>query len=234
MNTFISRTMPMSLRIPSVLLVLIATQSACFARAPVPKPKGIGADTVAAYEKLGATYGSMVRDSTGLIHFEEPKDGVRPAGMPAFRFFQFPGGDLPDVGVPFALAFWYGELNDTALKEIKALKNLSQLTFNGPVTDEGIAHLAELGGLNALSINGAKITNAGLKSLGRLKTLESLSLSNAKGVTDGGFRELVGLEKLRVLFIGSASISDSILIEIKPLVGLVTLACRIAKSRTPH
>jgi internalin A len=66
------------------------------------------------------------------------------------------------------------------------------------VTDAGLKELARLKSLQALSLGGPKVTDAGLKELARLKSLQKLELSHT-GVTDAGLKHLAALKSLREL-----------------------------------
>ena len=57
------------------------------------------------------------------------------------------------------------------------------------VTDAGLKELGKLKRLTALHLNNTKVTDAGLKELKELKQLEFLNLSNTQ-VTDAGLKEL--------------------------------------------
>ena len=86
--------------------------------------KGIDPTTVAAYEKLGATYGGM-EGSFHLI-FREGQPAAE-TGLPAFLFRKDPKAKLPDVSVPFGLALGGSSTTDTRLTELTSLKNLTAL-----------------------------------------------------------------------------------------------------------
>jgi internalin A len=58
------------------------------------------------------------------------------------------------------------------------------------MTDAGLKELAALKGLQKLKLGPAMVTDAGLKELAGLKALKSLDLSDCKGVTDVGVKDL--------------------------------------------
>ena len=61
---------------------------------------------------------------------------------------------------------------------------------------EGVlAKLPDPGAAFGLSLNSTKVTDAGLKELAGLKSLQALYLNNTQ-VTDAGLKELAGLEEL--------------------------------------
>lgn len=65
----------------------------------------------------------------------------------------------------------------------------------------------------------AKVTDAGLKQLGRLKSLQILYL-NRSNISDAGLKHLIGLTKLRKLYLGEAKVSDVGLTGFKGLTSL--------------
>src|SRR5947209_8175992 len=84
--------------------------------------KGIDAATVAAYEKLGATYGGWEKHKFGFVVFK-PGQVATVEGLPGFRFTSRPKAKLPAISVPFGLAF--RSITDAGLKELASLKNLA-------------------------------------------------------------------------------------------------------------
>ncbi len=65
------------------------------------------------------------------------------------------------------------------------------------VTDAGLKELAGLKSLQALYLAGTQVTDAGLKELAGLKSLQILDLRGTK-VTDAGLKELAGLRACKV------------------------------------
>src|SRR5206468_2949149 len=68
------------------------------------------------------------------------------------------------------------------------------------VTDAGVKELAGLKSLQALNLFNTKLTDAGLKELAGLKSLQTLDLSFTQ-VTDAGLKELGGLKGLQTLYL---------------------------------
>jgi Leucine-rich repeat (LRR) protein len=187
-----------------------------------PAAKGIDPVTVAAYEKLGATYGVLVRSDLHIVF--TPGDAAAEKSLPAFRFEkEDPKAKLPDVSVPFGLQFASRSITDTGLKELLGLKNLSVLYLGGTqVTDAGLKELAGLKNLSVLYLNNTQVTNVGLKELLGLKNLSVLYLSDTR-VTDAGLKELAGLKNLSTLWLSYTAVTDAGLKEIAGLKNLSVL-----------
>jgi hypothetical protein len=90
------------------------------------------------------------------------------------------------------------------------------------ITDAHLKELAHLKSVQALFIHSTKITDAGLKELAGSKGLRALSIgSNA--ITDAGLKELAGLKDLRWLSLHSTQITDAGLKELAALTSLESL-----------
>src|SRR3974390_912463 len=91
-------------------IVLLALPALTPAQGQKQAGKGIAADTVAAYEKLGAIYGSFDNGHLGMGFV--PGKVAAESSLPTFCF---PGDlppNLPDAGVPFGIwAGYYGSGN---------------------------------------------------------------------------------------------------------------------------
>ena len=73
-----------------------------------------------------------------------------------------------------------------------------------------------------LSFKGTGKTDAGLKELAGLKTLEALDLQ-ASDVSDAGLKELAGLKSLHALYLGTTQVTDAGLKNLAGLTNLETL-----------
>jgi hypothetical protein len=87
------------------------------------------------------------------------------------------------------------------------------------VTDAGLKELARLKRLEELDLDAARVTDAGLKELVRLKELHALNL-DATALTDAGLKELARLKKLRSLGLKQTGVTDA---GLKELAGLKRL-----------
>ena len=59
-----------------------------------------------------------------------------------------------------------------------------------------------------LSFNSGGVTDAGLKELAKLNSLQSLDLSDTQ-VTDAGLKELAGLKSLQTLYLGGTKVTTA-------------------------
>ena len=87
------------------------------------------------------------------------------------------------------------------------------------VTDAGLKELAGLKSLQVLNLAGTQVTDAGLKELADLKNLQILDLNLTK-VTDAGLKELAGLKSLQTLNLNYTQVTDA---GLKELAGLKSL-----------
>jgi len=153
---------------------------------------------IAAWEKAGAKLvWHAIDERRGLVlENVSPKD---PAALPGFYLGTSykPGliAKLPAPSAPFSL----------------------DLIMTG-VKDEGLNELAGLQNLHGLSLFAQPVTSAGLKDLGRVKSLRALNL-HATDLT-GGVKDLAGLRNLQVLDISLADIGEARLKEISVLASL--------------
>lgn len=138
----------------------------------------------------------------------------------------------PVNGVNFGAA--NKKVTNDGLKELKALKNLKTLVvfFSEQIGDEGAKHIGQLNALEKLTLGNTSVTDAGVAELKGLKNLKSLTLSGnirmtdtsadtiknfvaleelslPSTFTDDGVKKLVGVKKLKTLYIGGARLTDA-------------------------
>jgi hypothetical protein len=75
------------------------------------------------------------------------------------------------------------------------------------VTNAGLKELAALTSLEALILNKTQVTDAGLQGLAELKNLQGLSLRDTE-VTDMGLKQLAKLKKLKLLDVRKTAVTD--------------------------
>jgi internalin A len=91
-----------------------------------------------------------------------------------------------------------------------------------PVTDAVLKELAGLKSLQALTLTGTQVTDAGLKELAGLMALQALDLELTQ-VTGAGLKELARLKGLQVLCLNDAKVTDAGLRELAGLQSLQSL-----------
>src|SRR5262249_40852192 len=77
------------------------------------------------------------------------------------------------------------------------------------VSDAGLKSIVKLKGLKVLGLRRSKITDAGLEKLAALSELEQLELDGVK-ITDGGVAKLAGLAKLRQIGLGNTQVTEGV------------------------
>lgn len=125
------------------------------------------------------------------------------AALPALDAINLTG--TPLTGSAFASEGW------AKLREI----NAAQTAF----TDAGLDAAAGLPGLEVLTLDATRVSDAGLKHLGRAKTLQELSLAETP-VTDAGVAALAGMKELRVLNLERTAVTGSAFAEFPTTSGL--------------
>ncbi len=119
------------------------------------------------------------------------------------------------------------QVDDTFVKQLEKFPRLRVLGFfNAPITDAGLAALADSklsGELRQLLLGRTRITDLGLKSIARLPRLYLLELSGTK-VTDAGINELSQLAPLKVLRFRGTAVSDQGIAQLGKLSKLMLLS----------
>lgn len=124
------------------------------------------------------------------------------------------------------------EVTDTGLKFLQLLPRLNTLNLDDTqVTDAGMKFLQPMRALRTLSLSGTRISDEGLKliqhlhlrnlhlvetntgdtglaAISNIRSLETLELKRAKGVTDKGVASLARLPRLRVLDLERTFVTD--------------------------
>ncbi len=189
----------MTIRAPLVLLGFLLTIAPGFTRAPVPKQPVLDPNTIAAYEKLGAVYGTIRTATNGRMEFVPATEGLEPGGLPAFKVV-VPKGPFPEVNVPFGLDISSLPGN---LKQFANAKNLTSVIAQGtPLRKEDLNTLSTLPDLRHLRIENASSYNDDLfHEVGRLPQLESLDIYAGLYFTAEGRKKLGNLKNLSVLLL---------------------------------
>jgi hypothetical protein len=97
---------------------------------------------------------------------------------------------------------------DTDLSLLIGLKNLSALEVCGSrITDAGLKHIGKMMTLRRLDLEGSQITDGALVQVKKLRNLFSLLL-NSENITDEGMAYLAGMTNLESLDLSDTSITD--------------------------
>jgi internalin A len=85
------------------------------------------------------------------------------------------------------------------------------------VSDHGLTDLEGMRKMKRLTVESCYLTDAGVKSIGKLKDLEALAIRGAPRITDACMKDIAGLSKLNRLDLRGCAISDRGLVAIKGL-----------------
>jgi tetratricopeptide (TPR) repeat protein len=112
-------------------------------------------------------------------------------------------------------------ITGTGLAHLARLAHLEALSISGPgsIDDAGLAHLAALGGLERLVLIGAKVHGPGLGQLRGLSRLRELNLA-CTPLDDAGLAELPALPALQSLVLSHTKVGDAGLVHLRALTGL--------------
>ena len=102
---------------------------------------------------------------------------------------------------------------------------LVTVTLNGErFNDSHLVHVGKLENIKSLYLPNTSVTDAGLEQHVRpMATLVNLYLTGSQ-VTDAGLQHLVGLDKLRVLYVNDLPITDDGLADVAKITGLAGLS----------
>lgn len=133
------------------------------------------------------------------------------------------GFQLPTRNVAQSVSFDESRVQDVDLVVLQKLTTIDAISLNGTsVSDAGIAHFKDLPKLRRISLRDSQITDLGLSALAELKQIQYLELDGTQ-VTDGGLQAIKTLPHLHVLSLSRTSITDdglSTLAEMKTLIAL--------------
>jgi len=94
------------------------------------------------------------------------------------------------------------------MKHLRRLHNLKSLTLPNSTEDDDLALLAGLKTLEDLYVSHSNITDAGLKQIGALISLQRLDVSSCRNITSDGLRHLLGLKNVNALVLSYAPVTD--------------------------
>ena len=115
---------------------------------------------------------------------------------------------------------------DSVLKLLKPWTTLEDAGLSDDLSDIGLACLEDMRKLRRLSIGcGTQVTDAGVRSIGRLKNLDWLTIEHAR-ITDACMQDIARLPRLKHLDLRQNRITDRGLAQLKGMklefLGLVT------------
>lgn len=100
------------------------------------------------------------------------------------------------------------EMSERGMESISRMSKLRELILSeSTVEDKHLKYLEKLP-LTYLNLFGTKISDQGMSSISKIRTLEVLSLG-ATEVTDVGIKKLVDLKKLRIVDLSATAVTDS-------------------------
>ena len=188
--------------------------AASVALAKADPPEPLPENIVTAWKEAGATVGWLRVGEFGSLEFVGEKEG-KPGYLPAFYFAVWHEGRLANLPDP-ASAFG---LDLHWFPERFSVVGDGRRPQHSEVTDAGLKELAGLKSLQALGLARTGVTDAGLKELAGLKSLQALDLGWTK-VTGAGLKELAGLKSLQTLYLYGTQVTDA---GLKELAGLKSL-----------
>ena len=181
---------------------------------------------VDAWTQAGAEVGWVRLDSGGRFQFipasaTKPIGGGFHSGIPNGPVYPGPkGGDQAGDLAGFKIILW----REGAIARLPVPQQPFGIFLAADVTDASLKELAGLNTLQALTLNGAtQVTDAGLKQLAGLTALQTLAFWSSTPVTDAGLKELARLKALRNLCLRDTEVTDAGLKELAALKGLQTL-----------
>jgi len=111
-------------------------------------------------------------------------------------------------------------VTDAGLRSLGRLPKLRVLRLDHTtITDDGVAHFADLRNLEELDLSNTGITDAGMVTLGRLPRLTSLSLRDT-AITQAGWPLLQSLKQLKHLKVSGCKDGDAAALAARALPGL--------------
>jgi Uma2 family endonuclease len=124
--------------------------------------------------------------------------------------------------------YWRAGIAEYWLIDVRGDRLEFRILFDTSITDAGLKELALLKSLQHLNLFKTRVTDAGLKELAGLKGLQTLIIGRTQ-ITDAGLKELAGLAGLRLLDLTGTEVTDAGLKELAGLKGLKLSQLRDAK-----
>ncbi len=153
----------------------------------------------------------------------EANQRVAKLGIEASQYIDLSNSDISDeslkllVDLPLkGLNLNQTQISDVGVQTICKMKQLSDLGLDDTkITDRGVKEIGKtLGQLTKISLNNTKVTDAGVKDLSGLQLLKWISLKGCKYVTGTTLSSLSGMKEL-FLNIGSTKVKSSAFLQLK-------------------
>lgn len=121
-------------------------------------------------------------------------------------------------------------VTDEGLAMIASLPSLEELSFEKcECSDRLLQVLADSKKLKRLRLRSLRISDSGLVALGMLDRLELLEITECTGFSEQGLESIAQLTKLRSLTLSGKAVRDSLLLKLKNLSNITSLALRQAQ-----
>ena len=91
------------------------------------------------------------------------------------------------------------ELTDADLAVLGAMPKLWIFRVSGPITDAGVPSVVRYPHLKVVGLSRTKITDTGLVSVAKTRSLENLRLAGSAAITDAGLAAFAGHDRLQTL-----------------------------------
>jgi len=122
-------------------------------------------------------------------------------------------------------------VTDAGVASLPSFTRLHTLVLPKKMTDAGARTVGKMKNLRRLDLSGTQVTDTGLRAIAGLTQLEELSLAGAP-VTDAGIDVLLGLPKLRMLDVSDTKLSGAGIKRLAALRNLQVLALSSQKTLT--
>jgi beta-lactamase regulating signal transducer with metallopeptidase domain len=152
--------------------------------------------------------------------------------LPRLKSLMLTRGQISDQGLTFLRGMENIEfvclmdawgLTDIGISHVTTLPKLTRFCCNNAeqLTDDSLRHFGQAANLQHLSLDGGRVSDAGLKHLHNLKHLTTLEINSSESlITDKGLQELAGHHDLETLELEHTLITDA---GLKHLYGLAKL-----------
>ncbi len=109
---------------------------------------------------------------------------------------------------------------EAELAQIARLRQLEHLDVSGKVTDAGLRQIGRMANLRVLSFDASLVTDAGLEQLKPLRKLEMLYPSYGWKISPDGFRHLASLPRLKFISLWGYELDDR---DLEAIAGIANL-----------